>query len=220
MYEKRKYSRAATLREAKLVRVKRTKAGLFAIALAGVIAAGGTIAFIVTTSSTVENTFEPTSVSCAVNETVSGGVKSEVSVENTGTTDAFIRAEIVANWVKLDENDEVVSVLGIAPVLNDDYTIAYGESNNWTAEMDDGYYYYLSKVSPEGKTGILISSCAPKASASVDGYVLRVDIIAEAIQADGSDGGATPVDSWDNDKVDVTRNGDSISVTAKPSADN
>ena len=197
-------SQAAALEAAKMSTAKRKAPVLIGIALAGALAVGGTVAFITTATGKVENSFAPTEVACLVSETMNGSVKSDVTVENTGTTDAFIRAEIVANWVKLDgEGKNVVSILGTAPVLDADYKLDLGNGTGWTSEMADGFYYYTDKVAPGESTGMLIDTCTA-GPAPVDGYVLRVDVIAEAIQVDGTDAkGNRPVElAWGVDIAD------------------
>ena len=214
------HSREAALRANRGKRPRKRIAALTCLALAGVLTAGGAVAFIATMSDKVENSFTPTEVSCKVDETMSGNVKKEVSIENTGTTDAFIRAEIIVNWVKLDDDGKsVVSVLGTAPIRGTDYELELSSSGEWTAEMDDGFYYFKESVAPstalkKSLTDELISYCEPIKAAPVDGYVLRVDVIAEAVQAAGSDNTKTPVDSWDNDLVEVKRSDDGKSISA------
>ena len=68
--------------------------------LAGAV--GGTLAYIVTSSGPVQNTFTPAHVTCAVEESdfVDGTstIKNNVTIRNTGNTSAYIRAAVVANW--------------------------------------------------------------------------------------------------------------------------
>ena len=69
--------------------------------LAGAV--GGTLAYIVTSSGPVQNTFTPAHVTCAVEEDFSDNtIKKDVKIRNTGNTSAYIRAAIVANWVDKD----------------------------------------------------------------------------------------------------------------------
>ena len=206
-------SQTAALEAAKRDKVRRKAPALIGIALAGALAVGGTVAFIMTTTGEVSNSFQPTEVACEVDEgSFKNGdsVKKEVSIENTGTTDAFIRAEIVVNWVKLDsEGKSVVSILGTAPVLGTDYELELESDTSWTQEMADGFYYFKESVVPstalkKSFTDVLIKSCEPLKAAPVDGYVLRVDVIAEAVQADGTDAkGNRPVElAWGVDIAD------------------
>ena len=78
----------------------RSKRILLLVALVMILTAaiGGTIAYIVTSTSAVENTFTPAEVKTEINETFDGTVKSDVSVANTGEVAAYIRAAIVVSW--------------------------------------------------------------------------------------------------------------------------
>lgn len=154
-------------------------------------ALAGTIAFLVAGSETVVNTFEPSEVTCKVEETITNNVKSNVTVKNTGDTDAWIRASVVVTW-----QDEKGNVYGQAPVANTDYTITYNVSKNIGKDVwvkgTDGFYYWTSPVpavdDPETKevdetlTGVLITSCSYNANAP-EGYHLAVEIIGSGIQS-------------------------------------
>jgi len=140
---------------------------------------GMTVAFIIDKTDPITNIFQPSTVSCEVNEknwTDGDTVKEEVVVVNTGDTDAFIRCAIVINW----QND-AGEVLGTAPVENTDYSLKLN-LKNWTPGSD-GYYYHKSEVSPEQTTEVLVRSCEVLAAAPKDGYTLSVEILASAIQS-------------------------------------
>ena len=79
------------------------------------ITAGITAAYIFTKTESVENVFTPADVSCEVTEVFEDNVKTDVSIKNTGKADAFIRAAIVVNWVKTDENGKVIEVYAKSP---------------------------------------------------------------------------------------------------------
>ena len=61
--------------------------------------------------------------------------------------------------------------------------------NNGVWEQgSDGYYYYKSKVSADNETSILFTGCKLADGAKApDGYYLSVEIVAQSIQADGTD---------------------------------
>lgn len=63
---------------------------------------GSTVAFLVTKTAPVENKFTYASVSCTVSESFNGTTKEKVQIQNTGTTDAYIRATYVVNWLNKD----------------------------------------------------------------------------------------------------------------------
>lgn len=109
-------------------------------------------------------------------ENFDGKTKTQVKIQNTGNIDAYIRARVVVTW-----KDASGNVYGKAPVKGEDYTISYNTST-WF-DGPGGYKYYQNRVSPQGYTDVLISSCT--ALKKLVGYELSVEIIAEAIQADG-----------------------------------
>ena len=140
------------------------------------ISVGGTIAFVVTHTSEIRNTFTESVVKCEVDETFKDNVKSNVSIKNTGDTTAYIRAFVNVTW--MNESGEVASV---SP-KSTDYRIDYSDSG-WL-EGSDGYWYYSLPVQPNDKTAVLINSCELLETASApDGYYLSVEIVCSAIQS-------------------------------------
>ncbi|MBE6641161.1 MAG: hypothetical protein E7619_06205 [Ruminococcaceae bacterium] len=131
------------------------------------------------------NSFTPGVVSCAVNESFSGQVKSDVSVRNTGNVPAYIRACLVITW----QSDDA-ELYARAPVEGDNYVITYGDSR-WM-KGDDGFWYYIDAVMPGADTSMLIASVAPAGEAP-EGYSLSVEIIATAIQTEPV---STVEDAW------------------------
>lgn len=148
---------------------------------------GGTVAYLSASAGPLTNQFEiEDSVNPVIQETVTGNVKSNVTV-NVGETDypVYVRAAVVVTWQK-DGN-----VYWQAPVKGIDYAITMNETDWFKA--DDGYWYYRSPVASEGSTTALINTCAPAKAAPADGYVLSVEILAQTIQAVGTtDTGETP----------------------------
>ena len=152
------------------------------------IVIGGTVAFLVTDSGPVQNTFTPSEVTTSVEENLDGNVKKDVKIKNTGDTTAYIRAAVVVTWQDAEGN-----IYGQAPVAETDYTISYnlgssGKENCWV-KYSDGFYYYTSpvkSVSEDEKnctTGILITSCTPISGKAPEGYNLAVEIIGSGIQS-------------------------------------
>lgn len=171
-----------------LRRPKRLATLLVSLLLVLGVAVGGTVAFLSTRTDSKENTFTPSKVTCAVTETFNNNVKSNVAVQNTGDTTAFIRAAINVTWMKDAETgteyeaaDQTVSAK--VPVKDTDYSIKLADNTNWI-EGADGYYYYKLPVDPQDSTGVLIEECKLQNNASVpDGYHLSVEIVASAIQS-------------------------------------
>lgn len=158
--------------------------------LAGIV--GSSLAYLLTQTDPVQNTFQPSKVTCEIKETFNGSEKKNVQVKNTGDTDAYIRAALVFTWVDSQGN--------IAPVAvgSGDYTLHLG--SDWELGSD-GYYYYNKSVAPSAFTTNLIESCAPVTGKAPTGYTLCVDVIADAIQSKGlsSDNKKPVVEAW---KVD------------------
>lgn len=143
------------------------------------IAIGGTIAYLVTNTDSITNTFEPGRVPITIEESFNGETKSDVYVTNTGNVPAYIRAKIIVTWK--NARGEVSGT----PVKSSDYSITWGKG--WTYNSTDGFYYYNDKVGAPGSTKNLIESCTRSVTPPV-GYDLSVEIIAESIQADGMGG--------------------------------
>lgn len=155
------------------------------------VAVGTTLAYIFTETEPVENTFNPSKVSCAVVENgyepVSGeiqnisDIKSNVQIKNTGDTDAYIRVAVVVNWASADG-----SCVWAQKPADNDYEITYNLNGDWF-DGGDGFYYYSKTISPEELTTILINEAKQLKSApqTPDGiqYYLSIEIVASAIQS-------------------------------------
>lgn len=159
-------------------RVMKTKkpVALVALLLLLCCTVAGTVAYLVTSTNSVTNTFTPASVTTQVEEEFNGTTKSNVRIKNTGNIDAYIRAAVIINWADAQGN-----VSG-TPVKDTDYKIDYNKSD-WF-QGSDGYWYYTKPVAPNGGlTDILIESCAPVAGRAPEGYDLQVTILADGIQS-------------------------------------
>lgn len=181
-------------------RVMKTKkpVALLALLLLLCCTVAGTVAFLVTSTDPVTNTFTPASVSTAVDETFENGVKSDVKIKNTGDIPAYIRAAVIINWA--DANGNVYGGGTPAASTDDgksgDYIISFN-TDDWKQIGD--YWYCETTTAPGALTKPLIISCAKTSTATVpDGYDLQVTILADGIQADGvASNGKTPMeDAW------------------------
>jgi len=164
-------------------RIRMNKLAILFIAVVMLIGAvvGSTVAFLVTQTDPVENKFTYASVSCAVSETFKGATKEKVQIQNTGTTDAYIRATYVVSWLNKDGS--------IAPVPQgttpDGYILSISENPNnaWT-KGTDGYFYYLTPVAPGGLTDGSLVNCTVTYPQGVEPeYILSVEILATAVQS-------------------------------------
>ena len=181
-------------------RVMKTKqpVALVALLLLLCCTVAGTLAYLVTSTDPVTNTFTPASVSTEVKETFKDGVKSDVKIKNTGDIPAYIRAAVIINWA--DATGKVYG--GGTPAasteeVTGDYTISYNTDGSWKQIGD--YWYYTKPVAADSLTEkALIESCAPVAGKAPEGYNLQVTILADGIQADGvASNGKTPMeDAW------------------------
>lgn len=177
------------------------------VALLLLVAVGTTLAYIFTKTEPVENTFNPSKVSCAVVENGSatentdsivetGKTKKNVQIKNTGDTDAYIRVAVVVNWVSEDGTRVWVT----KPVKDTDYTISYNLDDGWI-DGGDGYYYYTQPVAKSALTDTLIESATQLAANGPVGtdntqYYLSIEIVASAIQADGM-GATSAQNAWE-----------------------
>lgn len=150
---------------------------LLSLLLILTVTAGGTLAYIVTNTGNVTNTFTPAEVTCAVQETFENNVKNDVCIQNTGNADAYIRVAVLMTWQ--DESGNVAPT----PVSTSDYDISYNTDSYWVESGD--YWYYTKPVAPEESTDALIDSCMPKKN--LDGYTLHVEIVADAVQSQPAD---------------------------------
>ena len=165
---------------------RKAPVALVAILVLLCCAVAGTVAFLVTKTDSVVNTFTPSKVTTYVEEEFNGRTKSNVKIQNTGDIDAYIRVAVIVNWADASGN-----VYGEKPVEGTDYTISYNKTvqvdgGQWI-EGSDGYWYYTKPVAPSTEdnpqyTGVLIKSCEPAGQAPA-GYALQVTILADGIQS-------------------------------------
>ena len=186
-------------------RVMKTKqpVALVAILVLLCCTVAGTLAYLVTSTDPVTNTFTPASVSTEVNEDFDGITKRNVTIKNTGDIDAYIRAAVIVNWA----ND--AGEISGTPVTNADYSITYNTSANgdWFVGSD-GYYYCKTSVKSEKQdakdcwTPVLIESCTQKGTAP-EGFHLQVTILADGIQSEPT---STVASVWTAIQVDTNGN--------------
>lgn len=168
----------------------------------------------------LDNAYNDPQVSCAVLEESTDQNKHGIRVQNTGTTVAYIRVEVVASWKSAEGR-----TWAMKPFEGIDYTITLTEKNGWVKGAD-GYYYYMNAIEPidnpktnmvdETLTELLLSEAKQlkQGPEGVDGtkYSLAIEIVAYAIQA-------TPDDvvgrEWSNDKVLITGSNGALLVEEK-----
>ena len=163
-------------------------ASVLAIALVLTVGVGGTLAYLIANGGSITNIFNPTQASIQiVEDSFNNNTKKNVCVENTCDIPVYVRVAIVPTWE--DNNGNPV---GVSASLND-LDIDWG-SDKWV-EGDDDYWYYKEVVAVEGSTEKLINKATV---VTANGYKMNLQIIAEAIQADGvnAQGTKAVVDAW------------------------
>lgn len=160
---------------------------LISVAVLLLGAVGVTVAYLTTQTPPIENTFTPAKVGVEVSdhfETVDGKkVKKDVTITNTEDVDAYVRVAVVANWC--DSNGNIIAhgedTNGNAVTPWNDYTgIQNAAGSNWTYQ--GGYFYYNGVV--DGNDGVTFFAEYEAPNAPVGAH-LEMDIIAQAIQAEG-----------------------------------
>lgn len=154
---------------------------LSSLVLLIVLLVGTTTAFLIASDGPITNIFNSSRVTCQVNEeTFDGTIKTNVTISNTGDTEAYIRAAIVVTW----KDKEDGNVYGSKPVAGTDYTMKMNEIDWFLGK--DGFWYYKSPVAPSGQTDsmttALITECKDLGNAP-SGYGLNVEILGSAIQS-------------------------------------
>ena len=136
-------------------RIRMNKLAILFIAVVMLIGAvvGSTVAFLVTKTAPVENKFTYASVSCTVSESFNGTTKEKVQIQNTGTTDAYIRAT---------------------------YVLTQNPNGTWKKIGD--YFYYPTPVEQKSSTLGSLLNCTVTHPDNPE-YVLHVEILASAIQS-------------------------------------
>ena len=147
---------------------KKSLTALIALILIICLAVGGTVAFIVTQTQAVKNTFTPADVKVDIQEDFDGSVKKNVNVKNTGDTDAYIRVKLVTYMADSEGN----------PIAENASIPYFVPGSDWFHCESDDTYYYGKPVAPGDKTSDLIGS---------DGIMLIngqvVEVLAEGIQS-------------------------------------
>lgn len=144
---------------------------LIAVALLLTISVSGTVAFLADNDGPVTNIFTPASVDVTVTDEIENNTKKNVVVHNNSDIPVYIRVAVVAYWVK---DNQIVAPWN-------DYSrlpIASG----W-ARDSDGFYYYGPTTEKTIPFFTAESSYSPEVT--IDGAHLEMDILVQAVQADG-----------------------------------
>ena len=156
------------------IRLNRTAVLIMAVLLLLGAAVGSTVAFLIDKTEPVTNTFTYAKVSCEVTEEFNNNTKEHVQVKNTGTTDAYIRATYVVNWVDAQGRIAASDPEGYS------YSLTENPDSAWTEK--DGYFYYTSSIAPGASTAGSLLACKVTYPENPE-YTLSVEVLAEAIQS-------------------------------------
>ena len=159
-------------------RVNKTLFLLLAVIMLIGVTAAATVAFLVTETDPVVNSFEYAKVSCAVSESFDGATKSNVQIQNTGSTDAYIRATYVVTWRDRSGNIAAAVPEGYS------YSLVENPDGTWTKGYN-GYFYYWTPVAPGASTAGSLLNCTVTCPENPE-YTLSVEILATAIQSSPS----------------------------------
>lgn len=146
------------------------------------VAAGVTAAYLIAPVRTTEATFVQGEVDCVVNDDYT------VSLSDDTNTTAYVRVAIVPTWQ--DRNGNIYAAQTPSVVFQPD--------SGWTES--DGYYYYTAVLDPAGtntttKFAQKFEFTGSRGDVPKE-YSVKIDVIAEAIQATGG-AGHTAAD-WGN----------------------
>lgn len=162
----------------------RLAAALAVLVLTAGIAVGGTVAYLIDKTDSVENQFTPSTVTVEIEEDFDGTVKKNVTAKNTGDIPAYIRILLVT--YRVNEAGDRIGGTAVIPPFN--------PGDGWT--LRNGYYYYGKPVDPGktpeapliGEPGILLTEYE-----DADGGKQVVEVIAQAVQAEPEE---AVMDAW------------------------
>ncbi|MBQ8225305.1 MAG: fimbrillin family protein [Bacteroides sp.] len=121
-------------------------------------------------------------VEVSVDDRCTTDVKSDVKIQNTGLTTAYIRATIVGYWES--PNGDIVSAWDI----NDTDAGTLQKAANWETywkQGDDGFYYHTAPVAAGNFTQVpLFERYELKSRGPVQGSKLIISIVSQAIATD------------------------------------
>lgn len=170
----------------KVIRWNRSFVVLAALLVLVLGIVGTTLAWLTDTTEDQTNTFEYAKVSCQVLEDVNSNEtqKRNVRIQNTGNTDAYIRATYVVTY-----RDEAGNIL--YETLEDDWKVDLTKEINtdsW-AKGEDGYWYCKTPVAPGEETPALFKDPINgngrflNHGSSKEHAITYVEILATAIQS-------------------------------------
>ena len=146
------------------------------------ITVGISVAFVLTETDPLENTFIPAVVRVSVQQDLNrttGKLSSVTVVNDNSNIPVYIRVAVVTNWCRPDGN-----ICGGAHDRTELPAFALGAG--WV-KGDDGFYYYTTPVAVNAATANLFAGPITLLTAG-DGCTAQIYVLASAIQAQGSNG--------------------------------
>lgn len=163
------------------------------------VAVVSTLAFLIDKSDILKNIFGPGEINVSVTDTA-------IVNESTSDTAVYLCVTLVVNYQDSDGN-----VYRVGAVAGTDYKITPTDTDNWIAVTDKhgvGVYFFKSPVAAGANTGSLPATVTKlmsaddataetdnNAAAIADGYTLKVQYLATAVQAKPTD---AVLDAWGN----------------------
>ena len=170
----------------KVIRWNRSFVVLAALLVLVLGIVGTTLAWLTDATGDLTNTFKYAKVSCQVLEDVNSNEtrKTNVRIQNTGNTDAYIRATYVVTY-----RDEAGNIL--YETLEDDWKVDLTKEINTDSWVPgkDGYWYCKTPVAPGAETPALFKEPIDGNGTFLDGgrskehAITYVEILATAIQS-------------------------------------
>lgn len=169
------YSRDASLRRRRAQRSSRRRgaAGLLALALAGALAAGGTVAWLSASTPAVTNTFDPGKVPNVPVEEFDGETKESIAVKNEGNVDAYVRVKLAT--YRVDDGGDRIGGAAEVP--------AFAPAGGWFEH--GGCWYYPAALAPGETTPNLLppGGIELEEYGDADGGKQVIEVISESIQS-------------------------------------
>jgi len=160
--------------------------------------AGVTLAWLVSRTEPIVNTFTLGEVTVEIPEEFDGDTKANVAVKNPDngkTVPAYVRVALVPTWTRDADGKEPVG----EPASLSDLNISFNTADWFMAS--DGYYYYRHILPPGMETTNLINTAIVLTEGN--GYHMNLQVIADGVQAHPS---AAVEEVWP--AVKVAANGD------------
>ena len=160
-------------------RRRMTMVAALALALVLTVSAGGTLAWLFTSTDPVENTFSPAKIYVEVKEDFNGTAKSNIRVYNgvdstASEADVYVRLAVIMNCVAGD---------AICAEHSSNISITLPDAVNGWILGDDGYYYY-STVLKKGETTSRLFNNIFDLYQNGDCCKVQVSFLAQAIQVE------------------------------------